>query len=89
VACYRDSIVHTARKLAFHRECVERIRAAREAAGLSQAALADRMGVSKSTLSHMEDGTAITLYLVALVAQSLDDVDLNDLVPLVDERVGA
>jgi transcriptional regulator with XRE-family HTH domain len=88
VACYRDSIIHTARKLAFHRECGERIRAARKAAGLSQDALAERMGLAKGTLSHVEDGTALSLYVVALVAQSLDNVTLEELVPIIEDRVG-
>ncbi len=89
LACYRGSIVHTARKLAFHRECGERIRAAREAAGRSQDALAERMGMAKGTLSHVEDGTALSLYVVALVAQSLDNVTLEELVPISEERIGA
>ncbi len=88
LACYRGSIVHTARKLAFHRECGERIRAAREASGLSQDALAERMGMAKSSLSHVEDGTALSLYVVALIAQSLDNVTLEELVPIIEDRVG-
>jgi hypothetical protein len=46
------------------------------------------MGLAKGTLSHVEDGTALSLYVVALVAQSLDNVTLEELVPIIEDRVG-
>ncbi len=80
---------HAVRRTDFLIEVGHRIRKVREVTGLGQASFAHRLGVSQSTISHAEGGSAITLYLVALIAQTFDDVDLNDLVPLIEGKVGA
>jgi len=76
---------HAARKLRFHRIVGENLRAAREKTGMSQKAFALRIGVAPGTINHAEYGTTVPLYLVALYAQTIDDVTIDELVPLVED----
>jgi transcriptional regulator with XRE-family HTH domain len=83
--CHNNEVVHYARKLHFHRAVGERIREAREKAGVSQRALAELCGVAVSTLHNAEMGSTVPLYLVALIAQNVDGVTIEELVPLVED----
>jgi len=84
--CHNNQVSHFTRKLHFHRKVGERLREARERSGMSLATLGARIGFADSTIHNAENGaTAIPLYLVALIAQELDDVTLEELVPLVED----
>lgn len=50
----------------------ERIRAARDARGLSQAELAAAVGVKQQSISKIEGGGGITLPVLARLAEALD-----------------
>lgn len=59
-----------------------RLQEVREAAGISQLALAKRLGCATSTLGGAEDGSrTVSLYTLACIAEELD-VTLDELVPL-------
>jgi transcriptional regulator with XRE-family HTH domain len=61
-----------------------RVRAAREAAGLTQAQVAKRVGLTRSSLANLEAGRQdMNLTRLALVARVLK-LDLNELVALVE-----
>ncbi len=62
-----------------------RIACYREEAGLSQAQLGERIGVSKAQLGKIEDGQGCPLHVLVALADAYD-VTLDDLVPVLIER---
>lgn len=82
--CHSDQVTHFARKMHFHRRVGERMRAAREKAGLSLTELGERIGMGASTINNAENGAPASVYMLALIAQELDGATLDDLVPLVE-----
>ena len=85
--CRNDSIVHFGRKLTFYRVIGERLRLARDRAGMSQTTLARACGLSQGVIDKAEQGIACTLYVAALIAQNIEGVSLDDLVPMIDDKV--
>jgi putative transcriptional regulator len=65
-----------------------RVQCHRETAGLSQSDLAERIGVSKSTLGKVEDGQACPLHVLVALADVFD-VTLDELVPVLTETRAA
>ncbi len=65
----------------FHTVVGERIKATREAAGLSIARLAKDADTTPSAIDKAELGVTCSLYMLARIADALD-CTLDDLVPL-------
>lgn len=62
----------------------EKVRAARDAAGLSQAQVAKRVGLTRSSVANLEAGRQdMNLSRLALIARVLK-LDLNELIALVE-----
>lgn len=70
-----------ARKDRFHQIVGERIREVRKESGLSIEKLASVSHINRSTIDNAEQGLAIGLYTLALIAEGLD-VSLDELVPI-------
>lgn len=79
-----DSFTDKVTKADFYDAIGERIREKRQAAGMSLDGLATAVRVSKSTVIHAENGTSITVLLLARIATALD-VMLDELVPIGSE----
>ncbi len=66
----------------FYERCGARLREVRKARGISMRTLAGLVGVSESTIANAEEGHSFSLYLATMVAETLDDCSIEDLVPL-------
>ncbi len=72
--------------LALRRQLGQRIRTWRQRRGISQAGLAERVGVTQSSLSNYENGKRdVSVYILMEIAEALD-VDLEDLTGTVRRR---
>lgn len=72
--------------LALRRQLGHRIRTWRQRRGVSQAGLAERVGVTQSSLSNYENGKRdVSVYILMEIARALD-VDLEDLTGMVRRR---
>jgi transcriptional regulator with XRE-family HTH domain len=70
------------RKVRFMEMVGERIRIARESAGIGMRELAKQAGIGLGTLQNAENGSTCSLYVLVLIAEHLDGVTLDDLVPV-------
>jgi putative transcriptional regulator len=60
-----------------HPELANRLKALRAAAGLTQAELADRVGVSRKTINTVENGVFVPSTILALKLSSVLDVPVE------------
>lgn len=72
------SVTHTARGPVI--ELRHRLRIARQHAGLDQEALADKIGVTRTTISHAESGRNVPHLLTLRAWAQACDVDLSWLI---------